>query len=138
MTMTAKKNLQPSPSHTVEGHSYCPIRQVLDRLGDKWSLLIISSLSQSPTLQKRFSEIKRDIEGISQRMLTTTLRNLERDGLLKREVFPQIPPRVEYTLTNLGKSLMVPVQSLLAWVNNYWPEIESAREKFDQNKPELR
>jgi DNA-binding HxlR family transcriptional regulator len=79
----------------------------------------------------RFSELMRAIDGISQRMLTTTLRNLERDGMVKRYLFPEVPPRVEYELTPLGQQLLVPVKTLLEWVEGHWPEIQKARGEFD-------
>lgn len=109
----------------------CPLQELLTRLGDKWSLLVIHALSRAPKNRARFSELKREIEGISQRMLTATLRNLERDGILTREIFPVIPPRVEYTLTALGKDLLHPVQSLVGWVEKHWEKIEKARGAFD-------
>ncbi len=105
------------------------VSSVLARVGEKWSVLIISLLGSGP---KRFNEIKRMIGGISQRMLTLTLRGLERDGLVKRTVFPTIPPRVEYELTDLGRSLWVPVEALGAWARSHLKEIHASREKFDR------
>lgn len=105
---------------------------MLDRVGDKWSLLVIAMLEQNPTQRARFSELKRAIPGISQRMLTATLRSLERDGLLIREVFPEVPPRVEYELTALGKRFMEPVRALVAWLQANWSTIRMARESFDR------
>src|ERR1051326_6218336 len=91
----------------------CPaIREVLDRVGDKWSVLVVGYLCDGPM---RFSELRHSIEGISQRMLTLTLRGLERDGLVTRTVFPEIPPRVEYELTRLGTTLLDPIQGLTEW-----------------------
>ena len=98
------------------------------RVADKWSLLTIMTLSDGT---KRFSELQRGIEGISQRMLTLTLRGLERDGLVTREVFPTIPPRVEYTLTPLGQSMREPVNALGGWIVANLPEIDAARRRFD-------
>jgi DNA-binding HxlR family transcriptional regulator len=109
----------------------CPLRELLTRLGDKWSMLVIHALANAPKNRARFSELRRSITGISQRMLTATLRNLERDGILTREVFPVIPPRVEYTLTPLGKDLLQPVQSLVGWVEGHWEKIERSRANFD-------
>ncbi|MDE1900710.1 MAG: helix-turn-helix transcriptional regulator [Alphaproteobacteria bacterium] len=109
----------------------CPLRELLTRLGDKWSILIIHALARAPQNRARFSELRREINGISQRMLTATLRNLERDGMLTREVYPVIPPRVDYTLTTLGKDLLHPVQALVAWVEGNWGKIEQARARFD-------
>ncbi len=105
---------------------------VLSRIGDKWSVLIVSRLGARAM---RFSELKRDIGGISQRMLTLTLRGLERDGLVTRTVFMTIPPRVDYALTALGRSLLVPVSALAAWALTNIGRIENAREKFDAAAP---
>lgn len=105
------------------------VSSVLARVGEKWSVLIISLLGSGP---KRFNEIKRMIGGISQRMLTLTLRGLERDGLVKRTVFPTIPPRVEYELTDLGRSLWQPVEALGTWARGHLKEIHASREKFDR------
>lgn len=112
-------------------HHDCDFRDVLSRIGDKWSLLVIVMLEKMPDRRARFSDLKRAIPGISQRMLTATLRNLERDGLLTRQVFPEVPPRVEYQLTPLGRELMKPVRGLVSWLEAKWPEIRGAREKFD-------
>ncbi len=116
------------------GGEKCPLREMLTRVGDKWSILVIFNLAHAPGQRMRFSEIMRAIEGISQRMLTTTLRNLERDGAVSRHFFPEVPPRVEYELTPLGKGLLVPVKAMLEWVEGNWPEIQKAREIFDANK----
>jgi DNA-binding HxlR family transcriptional regulator len=101
---------------------------VLARIGDKWSVLIVSRLGAKPM---RFNELKREIGGISQRMLTLTLRGLERDGLVTRTVFPTIPPRVDYELTALGRSLLEPVSALGDWALKNIARIELARAKFD-------
>ena len=116
----------------LTAHHDCEFREMLDRVGDKWSLLVIAMLEQSPTQRARFSELKRAIPGISQRMLTATLRSLERDGLLVREVFPEVPPRVEYELTALGKRFMEPVRALVAWLQANWSTIRLARDTFDR------
>ena len=104
---------------------------VLARIGDKWSVLIIVLLGDGP---KRFNEIKRMVGGISQRMLTLTLRGLERDGLVTRTIFPTIPPRVEYELTKLGRSLRKAVEPLGGWAQGHIADIRKAQEKFDRNK----
>ena len=104
------------------------ISGVLARIGDKWSVLIVSRLGARAM---RFSELKREIGGISQRMLTLTLRGLERDGLITRTIFPTIPPRVDYELTALGNSLLEPVMGLSAWALKNISKIETARVKFD-------
>jgi DNA-binding HxlR family transcriptional regulator len=104
------------------------VSAVLARVGDKWSVLVISLLGDGP---KRFNEIKRLVGGISQRMLTLTLRGLERDGLVTRTVFPTIPPRVDYELTELGRSLWKPVEALGSWARLHQAEIERAKRAFD-------
>lgn len=104
------------------------VASVLARVGDKWSVFVIMLLIDGPT---RFNELKRRIGGISQRMLTLTLRGLERDGLVTRTVFPTIPPRVDYELTDLGRGLAKPVQALGQWAFAHLPEIEGARTRFD-------
>jgi len=116
----------------------CPLQELLTRLGDKWSLLIIAALARAPKNRARFSELRREISGISQRMLTATLRNLERDGILTREVFPVIPPKVEYTLTALGKDLLHPVQALVGWVESHWEKIQKSRAAFDSANASLK
>jgi len=104
------------------------ISDVLARVGDKWSVLVVTRLGDGP---KRFNELRRAIGGISQRMLTLTLRGLERDGLVTRTVFPTIPPRVDYALTALGRDLLDPVSALGAWATRNQAKIARAREKFD-------
>lgn len=108
------------------------VRDVLSRVGDKWSVLVVSMLSDRPL---RFNELRRSIEGISQRMLTLTLRGLERDGLVTRTVTPSVPPRVDYELTELGRTLLDPVQALAAWAGDHRGEIARARERFDRKDP---
>src|ERR1700682_2609637 len=121
----------PEPA-TLTAHHNCEFREVLDRVGDKWSLLVIAILEQRPTQRARFSELKRSIPGISQRMLTATLRSLERDGLLTRDVYAEVPPRVEYELTSLGKRFMQPVRALVTWLQANWASIRTARDTFDR------
>ena len=104
------------------------VASILARVGDKWSVFVIMLLGDGP---RRFSEIKRMVGGISQRMLTLTLRGLERDGLVTRTVFPTIPPRVDYELTDLGRALRQPVLALGTWAMEHQGEIESARARFD-------
>src|SRR5262250_234974 len=105
------------------------VSEVLDRVGDKWSVLVVVMLGGGP---KRFNELRRSIASISQRMLTLTLRGLERDGLIKRTMYPTIPPRVDYELTDLGRSLWTAVEPLGLWANNHVSDINKAREKFDR------
>ncbi|MDB5567894.1 MAG: transcriptional regulator [Tardiphaga sp.] len=104
------------------------VASVLSRIGDKWSVLVIMLLGDGP---RRFNELKRMVGGISQRMLTLTLRGLERDGLVTRTVFPTVPPRVDYELTDLGRGLSEPVKALGAWAQGHIVDIEIARQKFD-------
>lgn len=104
------------------------IREVLSRVGDKWSLLIIGTLHDGPL---RFTELQRRIDGISHRMLTQTLRSLERDGLVTRRAYPEIPPRVEYSATDLGRSLAEPVLGLVGWAADHHERITDARAAFD-------
>src|SRR6476659_4524562 len=104
------------------------VSDVLDRIGDKWSVLVVVMLGNGP---KRFNELRRSIASISQRMLTLTLRGLERDGLVTRTVFATIPPRVDYALTELGRSLLTPVNALGAWARHNRPKIQQARAHFD-------
>jgi DNA-binding HxlR family transcriptional regulator len=125
----ARRQPEPAP---LTAHHDCEFREVLDRVGDKWSLLVIAMLEQSPAQRARFSALKRAVPGISQRMLTATLRSLERDGLLTREVFAEVPPRVEYELTPLGKRFMQPVRGLVTWLQANWASIRAARETFDR------
>jgi len=116
------------------GHRHVPggcqrVAPVLARIGDKWTVLVVMLLADGPL---RFNELKRRIGGISQRMLTFTVRGLERDGLVQRTVFPPVPPRVEYALTPLGRSLLAPIQHLAAWAIENMPEIEAAQQRFEQ------
>lgn len=106
----------------------CPVRNVLDRFGDKWSILLIMILGERERM--RFNELNKEIQDISQKMLTVTLRSLEADGLVKRTVYPEVPPRVEYEITDLGRSLVPYINSLAAWANVNIKEIQSSREKF--------
>jgi DNA-binding HxlR family transcriptional regulator len=106
-----------------------PVREVLARVGDKWSVLVIALLGDGT---RRFSELQRATEGISQRMLTLTLRQLERDGLATRTVYPSVPPRVEYALTVLGRTLLEPVMALAMWAEEHRGDIEAARAGYDR------
>jgi len=106
----------------------CEVRQILDRIADKWSLLAIALL-EGRTL--RFTELRRKIDGISQRMLTVTLRQLERDGLVRRTVYPVVPPRVDYELTPLGTTLLDTIQALVTWTEEHQNEIAAARADYD-------
>ncbi len=124
-----------SPSNTnvrakrLPEHDCATVRRVVDRIGDKWSLYLIGTLKDGPM---RFNEIARNIEGISQRMLTLTLRGLERDGLVSRKVYPTKPPSVEYVLTDLGRTLLEPVNGLVLWAQKNTTQILQSQEKFDK------
>jgi DNA-binding HxlR family transcriptional regulator len=108
------------------------LHELLGKVGDKWSILTVVVLSRSPGNRSRFSTLRKQLGEISQRVLTTTLRDLERDGFVIREVFPEVPPRVEYELTPLGTSLLEPMKYFLEWVLQNRGGIEAAREKFDK------
>jgi DNA-binding HxlR family transcriptional regulator len=106
----------------------CRIREILGRIGDKWSLFVIFRLGDGP---QRFTTLKRAVDGISQRMLTVTLRGLERDGIVSRTMYPVMPPRVDYALTPLGHTLLDAVGALMAWVDEHLPEVDAARDAYD-------
>ena len=105
----------------------CPVRNVLDRIGDKWSMLLVMTLATGP---RRFNQLHREIPDISQKMLTTTLRNLEADGLVSRKMYPEIPPRVEYELTALGKSLLPLIRTLEVWADENFQTIKKNRKRY--------
>lgn len=109
----------------------CPVRNVVAQIGDKWSLLILFALVDGP---ERFNALKSRIEGISQRMLTQTLRDLEREGYISRTVYPEVPVRVEYALTELGKGIVKPLYELVLWADKHQPTIERARKIYDKHK----
>ena len=129
--MTPENIHVPVPANPDKDGNCRAVASVLARVGDKWSVLVIMLLIDGP---RRFNELKRMIDGISQRMLTLTLRGLERDGLVTRTVFPTIPPRVDYELTDLGRGLAKPVGALGQWAFEHIPQIERARSKFDARK----
>jgi DNA-binding HxlR family transcriptional regulator len=106
----------------------CPTRRVLDFIGDKWSVLIIGLLEETP---QRFSGLQRSIGGISQKMLAQTLRNLERDGLVKRTVYAEVPPRVTYALTPLGETLCAPLAAIRIWAETHIDEVTEAQKRYD-------
>jgi DNA-binding HxlR family transcriptional regulator len=119
-----------SPGHRPVRPAACLAREILDRVGDKWSVYIVAMLREQP---RRFSELRRMIDGISQRMLTLTLRGLERDGLVTRTVHPTVPPSVEYALTTLGRTLIDPVLALVAWAEKNKGRIQQSRDRFDRH-----
>ena len=109
----------------------CPVRDVLDRIGDKWSVLILMMLAREP---KRFSALNKAVGDISKRMLTQTLRALQRDGLVERTVYPTTPPRVDYRLTDLGRSSLQPLAGLIVWADRRHDDIRTARDAFDRQE----
>jgi DNA-binding HxlR family transcriptional regulator len=109
------------------------VRELLTRIGDKWSIFLILSLDLLGG-RARFSELERAVPGISQRMLSMTLKNLERDGLVIRELFPEVPPRVEYEITDLGKSLLHPMQGLVDWAKTNWQRVRKMQAKYDSKQ----
>lgn len=111
----------------------CPCRSILDRIADKWTPLIIGRLDEGP---HRFNQLKRSIPGVSQKMLTQTLRALERDGIVDREVFPTVPVTVVYSLTDLGRTLSEPLQLVREWVESHRDAVVSARMAFDEKLAE--
>ena len=114
------------------GSTTCRAREVLQRVGDKWSVLVIDLLGQGTM---RFTELHRAIDGITARMLTVTLRGLERDGIVTRTIHPVIPPRVEYALTPMGRTLLDTIGQLVSWTDSHLPEIEAARAAYDARHP---
>ena len=122
---------QPATARTREpalSHDECRLREVLDRVGDKWSVLVIYLLGDGT---RRFTDLLRSIDGISQRMLTVTLRGLERDGLVTRTVHPVVPPRVDYALTPLGRTLLESIQPLMEWSVAHIGDVAAARAAYD-------
>ena len=121
----------PELQHTAAN---CHAREMLARVGDKWSVYVIHVLGDAGTL--RFNELRHRVDGISQRMLTVTLRGMERDGLVTRKVYPEVPPRVEYALTRLGRTLRQLVRGLVDWSGAHLEEVDAARAKYDaRNRP---
>ncbi|MDB5379619.1 MAG: putative transcriptional regulator [Rubritepida sp.] len=125
MDVTAPR--PPNPAHG----DCSKVSQILSRVGDKWTVLVVMMLGDGP---RRFNEIRRSVDGISQQMLTRTLRGLERDGMVTRTIFPTIPPQVEYELTPLGRSLREPVMALGNWAQAHIPCIDAARIEYDRRK----
>lgn len=127
----------PAPPSEPGTNPVCRnVKEILSRMGDKWTILTITTLAEQP---RRFNELKRLIGGISQQMLTRTLKALERDGMVTRKVHPTIPPQVEYGLTDLGRSLALPLMQLATWVLDHLSEIEAHRAQYDEEtKPLIR
>ncbi len=126
----AQEGTSVLPRNLHEPEDCRAVSEVLSRVGDKWTVLVVSTLGDG---RKRFNELRKSLGSISQRMLTLTLRALERDGLVTRTVFPTIPPRVDYELTRLGRSLLDPVSGLGLWARRNRGAIEDARQRFDAN-----
>jgi DNA-binding HxlR family transcriptional regulator len=129
-----------SDSHLLETNplwnvfdSHCPTRQVLDRIADKWTVLIIRRLANG-TL--RFAQLRRCVDGISQKVLTNTLRGLERDGIVTRRIYASVPPKVEYSLTSLGRSLCDLVEGICGWAEKNIEQVQAAREVYDRSSRE--
>jgi DNA-binding HxlR family transcriptional regulator len=129
---SSQERTATSPGHTrvsdIESHDCRAVSRILSRIGDKWSVLVVSLLGKGPL---RFSALRRQIDGISQKMLTATLRSLERDGFVTRTVFPTTPPQVEYELTELGRELLCPVGALAQWAIANQARVDEARRTFD-------
>ena len=125
--MTARKSI----SKACVMNPGCSSREVLDRIADKWTALIIRVLSDGT---KRPNELRREIDGVSQKMLTQTLRSLENDGLVRRKVYPVVPPMVEYSLTPLGRSLTEPLEAICLWAEKHLPELQAARARAQKTK----
>ena len=123
-----ERRMRDQGGHAGVADSCRPITDILTRVGDKWSVMVVMLLGNGT---KRFNEMRRVIGGISQRMLTLTLRGLERDGLVTRTVSPTVPPRVDYALTDLGRSLLIPISALGAWAYGHRDAIDAARLAFD-------
>jgi DNA-binding HxlR family transcriptional regulator len=123
--------MKPQTNHLP--HDCRPVGEILNQIGGKWTVLIINRLGKGP---KRFSELKREIGGISQKVLTSTLRELEMDGFIKRDVTPSIPPRVDYELTELGRDLQGPLDLIGAWALENRPRVLEARRRFLEENPE--
>ncbi|MGY4750780.1 winged helix-turn-helix transcriptional regulator [Pannonibacter sp. Q-1] len=124
------KDLSGTPGISLDPET-CPVRHVLDGISDKWSILVMAALHQS---SRRFSELRRDIPDVSQKVMTQTLRKLERNGLVERIVTPTAPPRVDYRLRPLGQSLFMRFSHLASWALEHRAEIEAARLEFDARK----
>ena len=129
---TMEVNNQQQTQQPLAWNAYnalCPTRQVLNRIADKWTVLVVSSLESGT---KRFSVLRREIDGVSQKMLTQTLRGLERDGLVTRKIYATVPPKVEYSLTPLGNTLVVLLRSIRVWSETHIEKVMSAQERYDR------
>ena len=131
-TMTAAQKRAQAKVEYDAFLATCPARQLLDRISDKWVTLILTALADGP---QRYSDLSRRIAGVSQKMLTQTLRSLERDGLLTRSVTPSVPVRVDYDLTALGRTLMPLISTIKTWAETHMPEVATARTTYDASTP---
>ncbi len=123
--------MKPNPIKFNVQNARCPARSVLAKIADKWAVLVLEVLLERTT---RFNEIRRRVQGVSQKMLTQTLRDLERGGLVSREIFAEVPPRVEYSLTPLGRSLVAVLETVTDWAEANTQQVLDAQKKFDQRK----
>jgi DNA-binding HxlR family transcriptional regulator len=128
--------MTPAPDKGIEHATCMAMTDILNRIGDKWSVMVVGIIGRHGVM--RFNELKRTINGISQRMLTLTLRNLERDGLVTRTIYPEIPPRVEYSLTELGRTLKHPMDALWSWAEEHGAAVGDARAAYDMRHAENR
>jgi DNA-binding HxlR family transcriptional regulator len=128
--MARVRTEQLDPAAVCRSSDPLAVRELLTKIGDKWTIFIVLSLDLLGG-RARFSELERAVPGISQRMLSSTLKALERDGLVIREVFPEVPPRVEYEITPLGKSLLAPTQGLVDWAKANWEQVRAAQSTYD-------
>ena len=128
----AYKTVSIKPS--IDGSECKAMNDILSRIGDKWSVRVVSCLKSEPV---RFNQLRRDIGSISQRMLTRTLRNLERDGLVTRTLYAEVPPRVEYELTPVGRTLLPVIEALWDWAMSHRDEVISAREQYDSHNGKI-
>jgi DNA-binding HxlR family transcriptional regulator len=126
----ASKSDPLDPAAICRSSDPMAVRELLTKIGDKWTIFVSLSLDLLGG-RARFSELERSVPGISQRMLSTTLKHLERNGLVIRELFPEVPPRVEYEITDLGKSLLRPIQGLVDWAKENWEQVREAQSKYD-------
>lgn len=129
-TLTPAPGDPPGPSPALDPYADgCPSRRLLDRIGDRWTVLVVGTLDNGP---RRFSEIRRSVAGVSQKMLTQTLRGLERDGLVTRTVYAEVPPRVEYELTPAGRTLREPLKALERWAIEHFGQVAASWEHYDK------
>ena len=126
----SSKSRRLDPAAVCKSSDPMAVRELLTKVGDKWTIFVVLSLDLLGG-RARFSELERGIPGISQRMLSATLKALERDGLVTRELFPEVPPRVEYEMTEMGRSLLPPMQGLVDWTKMNWEHVRESQTKFD-------